>query len=147
MLNAMEMSTRPTQPPTAARPRAEAALRTIRRLALGYLGLSVIALGAVALLRDHPDQVNSAVWTRTIIVVISAVLTLSFAGRAARGAPRAYLRLRIISLVMPAAIAVLIALPGLFPVWVRIEQAVCGLLLLAIARLANCAAVRAAFGK
>jgi hypothetical protein len=38
---------------------------------------------------------------------------------------------------MLVAIVVIVALPGLFPVWLRIEQAVCGQLLLGVTVLVN----------
>jgi hypothetical protein len=45
---------------------------------------------------------------------------------------RAYLRLRIVSTVMLVAIAVILAIPGDFPLWLKVEQAICGLLLLGV---------------
>lgn len=126
-------------------PRRLKAFRTIKLLAGGYLGISVLSLVAIAVLRNHPAEVNSAVWTHGIIVVASALLTFSLAFRAARGARRAFLRLRIVSLVMVAAIAVIIALPGTFPVWMKIEQGACGLLLLGVAGLVNGALLRSSF--
>ena len=40
------------------------AFRTIRRLVLAYLAVSVAALVAIVLMRDDAAEVNSAVWTR-----------------------------------------------------------------------------------
>ena len=57
-----------------------------------------------------------------------------------------YLRLRIISIVMPAAMVVIIALPGTFPLWMKIEQGVCGLLLIGVAFLVNGKHLRSSFG-
>ncbi|MER6472342.1 hypothetical protein [Streptomyces collinus] len=103
------------------------------------------ARGAVFLLRDHADIVHDAVWNRAVIVVGSAALTDAFAeGAAGRLAPS----------LPPAArrhggddvaIAVIAALPGLFLLWLRIEQGVCGLLLLSVVRVARglCQAARA----
>ena len=62
-----------------------------------YLGLSAATIVAVVLLRDNTAMVNSAVWIRSTIVLASALLTLSFVVRAARGSRRAFLRLRIVS--------------------------------------------------
>jgi hypothetical protein len=52
--------------------------------------------------------------------------------RTARGSRRAYLRLRIASAIMLAAIVVIIAIPGSFPLWMKIEQGACGLIPLGV---------------
>ncbi len=122
------------------------AFGNIRRLIFGYLGISVLALVAIVLLRNDSADVNSAVWTRAIIVVITAVLLLIFTARAAAGSRGAYRRLRIISIITPVAIACIIALPGTFPLWMKIEQGVCGLVMIAVARAANGKHLRALFG-
>ena len=124
------------------RPRA---FRRINVLAGGYAALSLATLVAIVVLHDHSGLVNSAVWTRGIIVVLSSLLTLRFTRQAARGAGRAFLRLRIISAVMVVAIAVIVALPGTFPVWMKIEQGFCGLLLIGVAALVNRRQVRSLF--
>ncbi len=111
----------------------------------GYAALSVGTLVAIALLRDHSGIVDSAVWTRGTIVVLSSLLMLRFTARAAQGARRAYLRLRIVSAAMVVAIAVIVALPGTFPVWMKIEQSACGLLLACVVALINRPQVRSLF--
>ena len=126
-------------------PRAVKAFRRIKLLVGGYVGISALTLVAIVLLRNHASEVNSAVWTHGIIVVASALATFSFAVLAARGARRAYLRLRIISVVMVVAIAVIIAVPGAFPLWMKIEQGVCGLFLIGVAVLVNGAHLRSLF--
>lgn len=141
----MNSQTTPSQPTAVTTPRARAAFRWMKVLAGGYLGLSVLTLVVAFVLRDNADEVNPTVWVRGTIVVASAVLTLRFLVSAARGARRSYLRLRIISLVMPVAIAVIIALPGLIPPWMKIEQAMCGVLLLGVALIANRDQVRVLF--
>ncbi|MER7002126.1 hypothetical protein ABT297_03640 [Dactylosporangium sp. NPDC000555] len=88
------------------------------------LGLSPVTLAVIVALRHHPDVVNAAVWIRGSIVVASAALTNVFA---ARGDVR---RLRIVAIVMVVAIVVIVALPGPFPLWLKLEQVACGLLLL-----------------
>ncbi|WP_236792665.1 hypothetical protein [Amycolatopsis sp. GM8] len=134
--------------PTEERLRHPGTVRTFRNLRLlvtGYLTIGVLALIAIVLLRDDAAAVNSAVWTRAIIVVITAVLLLLFAGRAARGSRGAYWRLRIVSIVTPVAIAVIIALPGTFPLWMKIEQGVCGVVMVGVAVLANSRELRELF--
>ncbi len=46
---------------------------------------------------------------------------------------------------MLVAIAVIVALPGAFPVWLRVEQAVCGLLLAGVVVLVNGRHLRSLF--
>ncbi|MEQ0557905.1 hypothetical protein ABJI51_02395 [Amycolatopsis sp. NEAU-NG30] len=126
---------------------ARAALGPARRLVVCYLVLSVLTLGAIVLLRNDPGLVTDAVWIRGSIVAVTAFLMLTFASGAAKGNPRALLRLRIVSAIMIVVIGVIVALPGVFPVWLRIEQAVCGVLLLGVAAIVNGKRVRAAFAK
>jgi O-antigen/teichoic acid export membrane protein len=103
-----------------------AGMRTTRILVACYLTLSVLTVVAVFLMRDHAGLVNPAVWIRTSIVAASAALLMSFVVR------RAYQRLRIVSTIMLVAIAVILAVPGDFPLWLKVEQAICGLLLLGV---------------
>lgn len=122
-------------------------MKPLKVLAASYLAVSVLTLLAVVMLRHHPSIVTDAVWVRTTIVVISSALTFTFAVRAAAGSRGAYRRLRILSLVMVVAIGVIIALPGTFPIWLKLEQGVCGLLLIGVVILANRRPVRALFSE
>ncbi|MGW7681399.1 hypothetical protein ACWGID_11705 [Kribbella sp. NPDC054772] len=128
-------------------PRSAAALRSVQLLAAGYLAISVLTLVAIIALRNHPAIVTDAVWVRGTIVVASSALTFLFARSSARGSRRGYLRLRIVSAVMLIAIVVIIALPGTFPLWLKGEQAVCGLLLLGVTLLVNGKHLRSVFTK
>jgi hypothetical protein len=127
-------------------PRARTALGSVKVLVGGYLAISVLTFVAIVLLRNDADAVNSAVWVRGTIVVASALLMSVFAVRAARGSRRNFLRLRIASAVMVVAIVVIISLPGTFPLWMKIEQGVCGLVLLAVVVISNGRQLRSAFG-
>lgn len=127
------------RPPTRGR------LRWVRGLVGAYVIVSALTLAAVVVLRHHPDLVTDAVWGRGSIVLASSLVMLAFTSRTARGSRRAFLRLRIASAVMVVAIAVIVSLPGAFPVWLRIEQGACGLLLLAVVALVNGRRLRDAF--
>ncbi len=127
-------------PPASRNP-----FRVIKRLLLGYLGVGIAALAAVILLRNHPAEVNGPAWVRSIIVVATALILLSAATLAGRGSRGAFLRLRVISIVTTVAIVVIVALPGTFPVWLKAEQAVCGVIMLGVAVLANSRGARARF--
>jgi hypothetical protein len=126
-------------------PRSLAAFRSVRLLVLSYLAVSVLTLVAIIALRNDAEVVNDAVWTRGAIVVASALLTFAFARRAAQGSRKAFLRLRLVSAIMLVAIAVIIALPGTFPLWMKFEQAICGLLLLGVALIVNGKHLRTVF--
>ncbi|MCB5910204.1 hypothetical protein [Streptomyces pinistramenti] len=142
------MTTRktPTVPAQAlSHPRTRRALRSTTHLVGWYAALSVLTLAAVILLRDHHGLVTDAAWVRSVIVVVTSLLMLSFAARTARGHRRSYLRLRLASAIMLVAIAVILALPGSFPLWLKSEQAVCGVLLLLVVLIANGRRLRSAF--
>lgn len=133
----MEMSKGDTMTRPVTEAKATRRWNTVVGLAAGYLAVSVVAVVVTAVLRDDPEVATTAAWVREIIVVVSAALTVAFARRAAGGSTRAFLRLRLVTAIMTAAIVVIVAVPGAFPVWLRVEQAVCGVLLLGIVALVN----------
>ena len=126
-------------------PRSRTMLRSVKLLVGCYLGISVLTLVAIVLLRNNTAIVTSAVWIRGTIVVASALLTTLFAVQMARGSSSGYLRLRLVSAIMLLAIATIIMLPGLFPLWMKLEQGVCGLLLLGIVVVVNSKHLRSTF--
>ena len=130
-----------------SQPATRAALRSTRLLVGGYVGLSVLTLAAIIVMRHDAALVNPAVWTRGTIVVASALLMHEFAAGAARGSRLAFLRLRLASAIMVAAIAVIVALPDPFPVWMKIDQACCGLILTGVVAIVNSRHLRSLFAK
>lgn len=135
------------KPATELRANSPKAFSLVKALLVGYLAVSVLTLTAIVLLRNDVSVVNPAVWIRGTIVAASSVLTLAFAAGAARGSRGAYRRLRVITAVMPVAIVVIIALPGTFPLWMKLEQAVCGVLLLGVVAVVNGRVMRASFAR
>lgn len=121
------------------------AFRIIRAFVACYLGIGVVALAATCILRNNSTLVNGEVWGRSITVILSAGLLLLLTYRASRGVPRAYRRLRIVSALVPIAILVLLVTPGTYPLWVKLEQAACGLVLVGVAVIVNGRHLRAAF--
>ena len=91
--------------------------------------------------------VDGAVLARCSAVLASALALLLLTVGAARGSRSAWNRVRIISVVVPLAVAVIVSIPGFLPDWVRLEQAVCGLLVLPVAVLANSRRTGALFPK
>ena len=96
-----------------------------------YLALCVLTLGAIVLLRDTP-AVTDTVWVRGAVLAVVSVVTMLVAVRAVRDGGRALVRLRIVAAVQVVAIAVFVALPGALPTWMRLEQAACGIVLIAV---------------
>jgi hypothetical protein len=109
------------------------AFRAVRWLIGAYLVLSMLTVAAIIVLSAMaPDLVSPQAWVRGIIVAATSVLTFVFTNRAAKGNQRALLRLRIaVVVILIAVVAVLFFLP--LPLWMIIEQAACGALLLATA--------------
>src|SRR4051794_32991349 len=94
----------------------------VKRLIIAYVLLCLAAVAGIVALRDDPALVTPAVWGRGTLAAASAVLIGAFTLRAARGSRPAFRRLRIASAIVLIAIAVIVALPGGFPAWFRVEQ-------------------------
>lgn len=117
-------------------------LHTVVKLLTAFLVISLCTVAAVVLMRHHPDLVTPAVWIRTPLVAASAAVLLLLARRAAAGHRGSFRRLRIISMVVLAAIVGVVAWPGAFPAWLRVEQAVCGVFMLSVVVRTNQRVVR-----
>jgi hypothetical protein len=117
-------------------------LNTVVKLLAAFLVISVSTVVAVVLMRHHPALVTTAVWVRTPLVAASAAVLLLIARRAAAGDPASFRRLRIISMMVLAAIVGVVAWPGAFPLWLRVEQAVCGVFMLSVVVRTNLPSVR-----
>ena len=125
-------------------PRNQRTLRSVMALIYCYLGISVLTI--VAIIPLHNAAIDPAsVWVRGLIVILHAGVTLAFAARMARGSRVGYNLLRLSSAGMVVAIAVILALPDDFPLWFKIEQGICGLLLLGVVVLVNGKRLRSAF--
>lgn len=124
---------------------AENGFQQVKVLVGTYLALGVATLVAIWLMRDDHAAVTDAVWTRATLVVAGAAVLYLFTHRAAQGSRRAYLRVRLVSAIMLVAIVVIVVLPGVFPVWMRVDQAVVGLVVLGIVTAVNSRNMRARF--
>ena len=141
----MTTQNRPTAPRAALDATHSSRFRTMTALVATYFGVSAATVVADVLLAGNATMVTPTVWTRTVIVLVASALMLSMVLRAAKGARRSYLRLRVTSAAMTIAIVVLVSLPDFLPLWVRLEQGFCGLLLLGVVALLNGRALRSAF--
>jgi hypothetical protein len=122
-----------------------AAFRPVLLLVSAFLAVSTGMLVFLAGASAAGAGIDGAIWTRCSFVVGSAIVLLLLAVYGARGARRAFVRLRIVSPVVVAAIVVIVSIPGFLPDWVRFEQAVCGILVLPVAILVNLPRIRSLF--
>ncbi|MFG6195311.1 hypothetical protein [Nonomuraea sp. JJY05] len=115
----------------------------VRALFVAVLVISVATLGVAALIGG-----NWVVWLRGAAVALAAVWLVALAGQAARGKRSAYVRIRFVTIAAPLGIVLILLAPDSgYPVWMKAEQAVVGVLVAAVALLVNRRAVRQAFPK
>ncbi|MEU6788889.1 hypothetical protein ABZ912_57740 [Nonomuraea angiospora] len=119
----------------------------VKILVAAYGALSAVVLATVAVLAISGQTVTSFMWGRSAGVLASAAVTYWLTVRAARGARWAYLRVRVISIVMPVAIVAVDLIPGLCPTWFAMMQAVCALAIAAAGFVVNGSGLLAAFPK
>ncbi|PPF63529.1 hypothetical protein C5E16_15390 [Clavibacter michiganensis] len=110
-----------------------------------FVGAAAVAT-ALTLAADGVD-VAPAVWFRSFVVLAMTVTLYYFAWRASAGYWWAYSRLRLFSQVFPVVTLVIAAIPGLYPLWMVIEQIVFSLLLTGVADILRSDHMRDAFPK
>ncbi|WP_377272959.1 hypothetical protein [Peterkaempfera sp. SMS 1(5)a] len=118
-----------------------------RMLVAAYGALSTAVLVTVVIRAIAGQEVTSFMWGRSAGVLVSAAASYWLTGLAARGARWAYVRVRIISIVMPFVIIGIDTIPGLLPAWFIVMQAICAAALAAAAFVVNGPRLRAAFPK
>jgi hypothetical protein len=121
--------------------------RVIRAMCWIYLAATVASLGFLAVQSGDRSLVTDEAWGHEIVLLAFAIVLVRVAGRAATGNRRAYLRLRIIGLVVPIASVVEALIPGFLPDWMRVEQLLYGGWLLAVVVLASRPSVRRSFAR
>jgi hypothetical protein len=123
----------------------QALLRRVVLLATGYAAISLASVAAIVLHRIDHVATGPSVWTHGIIVAATALMALSGAILASRGNRGAFLRLRIGSAVLVIAVLVIVALPGSFPLWMKLSEALGAALMAAIAVTVNGRTLRSEF--
>jgi hypothetical protein len=121
--------------------------RPVLVLVTAYLLVSGAMEAVLVVQSATGTSVDSAIWTRCSLVLASAIVLLLLAVAAARGSRSSWIRARIISPVVVIAVIVIIAIPGFLPDWVRLEQALCGALVLPAAIILNLPRTAALFRK
>jgi len=119
--------------------------RGMRAMLLVELTVGVLAALAAVILTARGYEVSAAVWLRTCGVLAITVTLYYFAVRAAEGYYWAYQRLRLFTIVFPIVTLVTASIPGLYPLWMTIEQVIFSLILIAVGDLLASAPLRIAF--
>ncbi len=109
------------------------------------VGIAAVIIAIVLTVHGGPPQ--WAVWFRSIAVLAITATLLYFAWRASLGWYWAYSRLRLFSRIFPVVTLVIAAIPGLYPLWMTIEQIVFSLLLIGVGDILTGDVMRAAFPK
>ena len=114
-------------------------------VAYGFFGLvGALVVGALSV-AGHPA--SSFMWGRTAGMLASAAVTWWLTVVAARGARWAFVRVRIICVVVPVAIVAIDIIPGTLPAWFVTLQVAGALALVPAAVAVNRSRLRAAFSK
>ncbi|UZJ32767.1 hypothetical protein [Streptomyces endophytica] len=128
-------------------PRTQRVFGTAKNLVAAYGALSAAVLITVAVLALTGHAVTSFMWGRSGGVLASAAVIYWMTVLAARGTRWAYLRVRILSVLMPIVIVGIDMIPGICPLWFALIQAASAVPLAAAAFLSNGPQLRAAFPK
>ena len=123
-----------------------------KRYFLGILWILVaeIVVGVAAVivaftLAAGGEQITWAVWFRSVAVLAITLTLLYFAWRASLGYYWAYSRLRLFTRIFPIVTLVVATIPGLYPLWMTIEQIVFSLLMIGIGDILTTDHMREAF--
>ncbi|MGW1864972.1 hypothetical protein ACWCPS_05375 [Streptomyces mauvecolor] len=129
-----------------AHPRHQRTFRKAKLIVAAYGALSSVVLLTVVIRALTGHTVSSFMWGRSGGVLASAAVTYWLTVIAAQGKRWAYVRVRVVSVVVPIAIVAVDIIGGL-PGWFVAMQVVCALTIGATAFVVNGSDVRAAFPK
>ncbi|GAA3789950.1 MULTISPECIES: hypothetical protein [Amycolatopsis] len=130
---------------TVTDPDAREKLHIAQVLLGGYAAVSVLTLLAIVVFSGNPGIVTDAVWIRGSILAVASLITFALGVSMAKGSRSSHRRVRIIALAQVVAIIVIECVPGAFPVWFKIENGVCGTLLIIVVLLTFARTVRTTF--
>ncbi|WNV86871.1 hypothetical protein [Umezawaea sp. Da 62-37] len=132
---------------THDKPDTRQAFGTVKLLVAAYGAVSAAVFTAVVVLSITGHAVTSFMWGRASGVLASAAVTYWLVTLAARGSRSAYVRVRIISVVVPIAIIVIDLVADGLPTWFVVVQVACALAVGATAFIVNGSRLRGAFPK
>ncbi|HEY5320226.1 MAG TPA: hypothetical protein VIJ76_05050 [Galbitalea sp.] len=121
--------------------------RGIRWILAAEVLVGLVAVVIAIVLVTHDVEVQWAVWFRSVGVLGITITLYYFATRAAEGYYWAYSRLRLFSKIFPIVTLVVAAIPGLYPLWMTIEQIIFSFLMIGIGDLLTTDHMRDAFPK
>ncbi|OMI33321.1 hypothetical protein [Streptomyces sparsogenes] len=114
---------------------------------MAYGSFSVAVLAVVVVRSVMGREVTSFMWGRAGGMFASAVVAYWLTVVASRGARWAYIRVRVIAVVVPIAIVAIDSIPGALPLWFVVPQIAGALALAPAAFIVNRPELRAAFPK
>ncbi|AJW79258.1 hypothetical protein [Clavibacter michiganensis] len=123
------------------------AFRWIRWILIAETAVGATAVAIALTLASDGIAIAPAVWFRSFVVLAMTLTLYYFAWRASAGYWWAYSRLRLFSQIFPIVTLVIAAIPGLYPLWMVIEQIVFSLLLIGVADILRSDHMRDAFPK
>ncbi|PPF52129.1 hypothetical protein C5B94_13590 [Clavibacter michiganensis] len=123
------------------------AFRWIRWILVAETSVGAAAVAIALTLAADGVDVAPAVWFRSFVVLAMTVTLYYFAWRASAGYWWAYSRLRLFSQIFPVVTLVIAAIPGLYPLWMVVEQIVFSLLLIGVGDILRGDHMREAFPK
>jgi hypothetical protein len=123
------------------------AFRWIRWILVAETAVGATAVAIALSLASDGVAIAPAVWFRSFVVLAMTITLYYFAWRASSGYWWAYSRLRLFSQIFPIVTLVIAAIPGLYPLWMVVEQIVFSLLLIGVADILRSDHMRDAFPK
>ncbi|MBX3099486.1 MAG: hypothetical protein KF761_07880 [Salinibacterium sp.] len=126
-------------------PRTRRSFRGIRWILAAEVLIGVAAVVISVVLTLQGVTVPWAVWFRSVVVLGITATLYYFATRGAEGYYWGYSRLRLFSRIFPIVTLVIATIPGLYPLWMTIEQILFSLLLIGIGDILTTDHMRAAF--
>lgn len=121
------------------------AFSKVKKFVAAYGALSVVGLVVVVVLSVEGGEVTSFMWGRTGGMFASAVVAYWLTVVAAKGTRWAYVRVRIICVVVPIAIVAIDSIPGALPPWMIVIQIAGALALVPAAIMVNRSDLRVSF--
>lgn len=131
--------------PGAAVPAARRRLVAVCAILAFCLLLGAGTVVAVFWMFLHGAEITLPVWIRGLVILGITASLFYFVWRAWIGKYWAFRRLQLFTRVFPVIALALSAVPGLFPLWMIVEQLVFAALLIVAAFLLSAAPMRAAF--
>jgi hypothetical protein len=117
----------------------------IRWILAAEIVVGLVAIVIAIVLDARGYHVAWAVWFRSVAVLGITVTLFYFAWRASKGYYWAYSRLRLFSKIFPIVTLVIAAIPGLYPLWMTVEQIIFSFLLIGVGDLLTTDHMRDAF--